>query len=795
MIDARLLVPATAAWLGAVLTIVGADLAGDLESKHAVTLWLGLLGLALVVVAVILGAVMTTTSVTQIIVTASLGLALGICSASGHVWALTASPVSTWIDASATATVEGVVTGEPVTLQLTGAAIWQASTATQVRIATSWVQARGERVLVDLPMSMRVPGSTRVPPPGSRVRVAGRLSRARSPDTAATLQLSASSVIAVVDRPGVIDVAASAMRQGLRSSLEGSSEDAASLVAGLAVGDESMQSAELDTAMRMSGLSHLTAVSGGNVAIILLVVLGIGRLLCWRLPTRVLVGLLALGYFVVLVRPQPSVVRAAIMGVVLLLALLSGGRRSGPAVLATAVLLVVVLSPVLACSWAFALSVFATAGLILLAPAVADRLSSMRLTRRWPPALQEGVAIATAAQLATLPLLLAMGAGVGWVAIPANLLAMPAVAPVTILGLLAAMVAPVSLTVASVIAHVAAWPAAWIAGVAHVCSALPLARMPWPTGWIGVLLLIPAGLICWLVHHVLVRRYPQGVPAKALASIAAVLAVLSVTVMIAPPGRRGWPPPAWIMVMCDVGQGDGIVVNAGDGTAIVVDAGPDPVAMDGCLADLGIWAVSAVILTHFHADHVNGLPGVLRGRTIGAVFVSPVADPPEEVALVDGWLRDADLRAERARVGEVLTVGAVSWRVLWPSRRITAGSIPNNASVVVVMDVDGTTLLLSGDMEAEAQSAVIASEPGLEVDVVKVAHHGSRNQDPDLPEWSHARIALVSVGVGNTYGHPAPETLAEWGSAGALIGRTDESGDLAVTRDESGSLGLVTRGR
>ena len=791
MIDARLLLPAAAAWVGAVLTIVGVDFVGDLGSKHAATLWLGLVGLVLALVSVIIS---MTVPVAQIIVTACLGLALGICSASGQLWALTASPVAPWIDASATAIVEGVVTSEPLTLQPNGAAVWQSHTATQVRIATSAVQARGERVLVDLPISIRMPGSVRVPPPGSRVRVTGRLSRARSPDTAAILQLTASSVIEVVDRPGVIDVAASAMREGLRASLSGAPADASSLVAGLAVGDESMQSAELDAAMRASGLSHLTAVSGGNVAIILLVVLGIGRLLRWRLPTRVIVGLLALGYFVVLVRPQPSVVRAAIRGVVLLLALLSGGRRSGPAVLATAVLLVVVLSPALACSWAFALSVFATGGLILLAPAVASRLSSMRLTRRWPPALQEGVAIAMAAQLATLPLLLAMGASVGWVAIPANLLAMPAVAPVTILGLLAAMVAPLSLQVASVIAHFATWPAGWIAGVAHVCSGLPLARMPWPTGWIGAVLLMPAGLLCWLVRRYLVRRYPQGIPPRVLASLAVALSVLAVTVLAAPPGRRGWPPPSWIMVMCDVGQGDGLVISAGDGTAIVVDAGPDPAAMDGCLTDLGIWAVSAVILTHFHADHVNGLPGVLRGRTIGAVFVSPVSDPPDEVAMIDGWLRDAGLSSQQVRVGEVMTVGAVSWRVLWPSRRINAGSIPNNASVVVVMDVHGTTLLLSGDMEAEAQSAVIASEPGLLVDVAKVPHHGSRNQDPDLPAWSHARIALVSVGVGNSYGHPAPETLDEWAAAGALIGRTDEGGDVAVTKDESGALGLVARG-
>ena len=204
--------------------------------------------------------------------------------------------------------------------------------------------------------------------------------------------------------------------------------------------------------------------------------------------------------------------------------------------------------------------------------------------------------------------------------------------------------------------------------------------------------------------------------------------------------------------------------------------------------------MTALILTHFHADHVNGLPGVLRDRQVAAVFVSPVNDPPEQVAMVLGWLDGIAPAPVAVRVGEVRTTGSVSWRVVWPRRVIRAGSIPNNASVSVVLEAEGTTFLLAGDVEAEAQSAIIAAEPDLRVDVVKVPHHGSRNQDPRLPAWSGGRIALVSVGVGNTYGHPAPETLDAWVRAGALVGRTDEQGDLAVVRDADGNLGLVTRG-
>lgn len=792
MIDARLLLPAVAAWLGAVLVIVFAGMIDDPVERHGIAVVLVCSG-CLIVAALLLLSLWLPPKWRPALRSAAFGLAIGACSASAHVWAMTAEPVAGWSKARVSASVVAVVNGEPVTRSLGSAAVWQSATSTEVRIATSAVSARGDEVIAGLPMTLRVDDPALVPAPGTEITAVGRLGPATKPDIGAVLTMRSGSELTVLRPPGPVDAAASAMRQGLRDSLANVEPNAAALVAGLSVGDESLQSDSLDDAMRASGLSHLTAVSGGNVAIILAVVLGLARLMRWRMPARVIVAMAALGYFVILVRPQPSVVRAAVMGVVMLLALLTGGRRSGPAVLATAVLVIVVVSPALAVSWAFGLSVFATGGLILLTPSVTGALASWRWTRRWPPALQEGVAVTTAAQLATLPLLVAMGASVGWVAIPANLLAMPAVAPVTILGLLAAMVAPFSMPVAAAIAHVAALPAGWIAGVAEHSSALPLAALPWPTGFMGVLLLALLTVLAFIGHRAARRLYPMGVPRRVVTTGIAVVVVMLALSVIAPPSRRGWPPPGWLAVACDVGQGDGFVIRDAGSSAVVIDAGPDPVRIDSCLNDLGVTTVSAFIITHFHADHVNGLPGVLRGRTVGAVFASPIEDPVEQVRMVSGWLGSAAPAPIAVRPGEIQTTGTLSWRVLWPRRVIRAGSVPNNASVGIVLESGGTTFLLTGDVEAEAQTAIIAAEPGLRVDVVKVPHHGSRNQDPRLPAWSGGRIALVSVGIGNTYGHPAPETLDAWHQVGALVGRTDEQGDLAVVRDDAGHLGLVAR--
>jgi competence protein ComEC len=173
------------------------------------------------------------------------------------------------------------------------------------------------------------------------------------------------------------------------------------------------------------------------------------------------------------------------------------------------------------------------------------------------------------------------------------------------------------------------------------------------------------------------------------------------------------------------------------------------------------------------------------------VLVTSIEEPLQQAAFVYRTLAAAGITAAVAHADDMGGVGSISWRVLWPRRRIDAGSVPNNSSVVLLADVDGVSMLLTGDVEPEAQAAIINAESSVQVDVMKVPHHGSRYQDPRLPAWSHARVALISVGEGNMYGHPAPETVRAWQQAGALVARTDIGGDLAVIGGQS--LGLVSR--
>jgi len=344
------------------------------------------------------------------------------------------------------------------------------------------------------------------------------------------------------------------------------------------------------------------------------------------------------------------------------------------------------------------------------------------------------------------------------------------------------------------LAWVAALPTLGIAWVARACADVPMGTLPWPDGAFGALLLasLSIGLLFtgpWLM--VTIRGHPWALASLAVLTLAAAW----------PTSGLIWPSPNWRVVACDVGQGDGLVLASGPGHAVVVDAGPDPGLIDNCLTRLQVKVVDAVVLTHFHADHIDGLPGVLRGRVVRQIYTSPVPDPEFQVRAVQGWATGGGIPVQPLYPGDLLSWGSVQAAVLWPARVLHEGSLPNNGSVVLSVDVSGLRVLMLGDVETGAAHEVLLAlrrdpsyraSPGF--DVIKVAHHGSRLQDPALLAEVRAPVALISVGADNTYGHPAQGTLDLLRANGSEVFRTDQRGDVAVTRDGVGSVLVSARG-
>ncbi|MFH8979780.1 ComEC/Rec2 family competence protein [Streptomyces varsoviensis] len=640
--------------------------------------------------------------------------------------------------------------------------------------------------------------------PSTGLRVRGQLAPpAREGERiAAVVRVGGGGPSRVIRPPTAAQRVAGRLRAGLRDATEGLAPDARALLPGLVVGDTARVSPELDAAFRATDLTHLLAVSGSNLTIILVLLIGpahlAGRAERRGLAARLGVPLRATAWlgggltlaFVVVCRPDPSVLRAAACGLITLLAIGTGRRRTLLPALAGAVMLLVFYDPWLARSYGFLLSVLATAALLTIAP----RWSAALRHRGLPPRAAEALAAAAAAQAVCAPVVVVLAARVSLVAVPCNLLAELAVGPATVLGFAALAVAPLALPAAAGLAWLAGWPAGWIAAVARTGAGLPGAEFGWPEGWGGGLLLAGAtGAAVFVGRRAL--HHPLLCAAVALLLLVAVVRPAPLTRAV-----TGWPPPGWRMVACDVGQGDALVLAAGPGTAVVVDAGPEPRAVDRCLSDLGVETVPLLVLTHFHADHTEGLPGALRGRAVGAIETTTLEEPPEQVAAVRREAAAARVPVVAAVPGERRHVGGLSWEVLWPPAAAgPAGAAveegPNDASVTLLVRTGGLTALLLGDLEPPAQQALLAAHPELTaVDVVKVAHHGSAYQDPELIRRVRPRLAVISCGAHNVYGHPAPRTVAALRSGGAAVLRTDTDGPVAVVGDGSGVVRAGRRG-
>lgn len=693
------------------------------------------------------------------------GSALGVAL---RLTAVTSGPVRALAVHGGTARLDAVVTGDPKAVVRVGAIHHRETVIVPARVE----EVARRRVRVPVLVLAGAAQWKRVLP-SQRVRFTASLTPPRPGELLAAVALVRGPPV-VLGAPSRLQSAAEAIRVHLRAAVGGLPADQRGVLPGLVDGDTSLLQPDLADAFTRAGLTHLMAVSGENLSLVLGAILALGRLV--RLGRRagpLLAGVAIIG-FVIVARPSPSVVRAAVMGGIALVAVVSGRERQGVPTLCGAVLVLVLIDPELARSYGFALSVLATAGILVLAPPWRERLS-----RRMPRGLAEPLAVSAAAHAACSPVLAMLGAGVSLVAVPANLLAAPAVGPATLLGVSAAMAGPIFLPAARLIVVPAGFAVGWITGVARSCAQLPFAVVSWPAGLAGVALLLAAIVAAALTLR---RPLPRRIAAAALAGIAVTVLGLR---LIAP----GWPPRGWLFVTCDVGQGDGLVLYAGRGQAVVVDTGPDPRPMDRCLRDLKVATVPLLVLTHPHADHIDGLPGVLRGRSVGTIVISPDTDGEERRLLPGRTTRTAS-------VGDVWTVGPLTLTVIGPLTRTPvtprdSGTTVNNVSVVMLARWPGLSVLLCGDVEIEAQRELLAAGVPT-AQVLKIPHHGSSHQDPAFLAAVHARIAIASVGAGNDYGHPAPATMSELTRLGEHVYRTDRDGDVAVIRSRAGPA-AVTR--
>ncbi len=571
------------------------------------------------------------------------------------------------------------------------------------------------------------------------------------------------------------------IKSAFLSSL-GQVSDAEALVAGLAIGERDLLSESAQNSMREVSLTHLVAVSGANLAIVmgavwfLLGYLGLSRNLRFLFSGLSLVG------YILLVGPEPSVIRAGAMAFAVLFAM-ALGRGSNPLhALALAVVVLLLLDQSLATDLGFALSVVATAGLLIGANPIAKRLGFLPL----PLALALGAGIA--AQVFTLPVMVLIQSGFPIFGIAANLLVEPVVAPVTVLGILSVLSVPFSEPISNLAAYLATFGTDWILGVASFFSSPPQTRLHLVGGFEGQLLLW--ALVVLLASAVSFEGGARRVATTALGVVSIFVLLLSSADVV----RHHRALSDWDLISCDVGQGDAVLVRS-MGIVALIDVGKEPDAIQDCLLQAGVVEVDLLILTHYDLDHVGGIAG-LGQISIKKVLVSGYEDDRPVVGVVDRFLVSKGVFATESVAGQSADFGDCTLQVIAPINPQLAES-SNDASIVTFFDCPRFQFLNLADTGEVAQGKLLSSVRAL-VDlnrtrIVKVAHHGSKDQSQGLYEAFMPDVAIYSVGQGNTYGHPTNKALAMTERLGAVNLRTDISGAIGVHFTEE--LELYTAGK
>jgi len=545
----------------------------------------------------------------------------------------------------------------------------------------------------------------------------------------------------------------------------------AGLMRGMTLGDDSAMPTELRDAMRRSGLGHLVAASGANVALLVLLVFALGAALSAPRSVRLAVALIAVALYVPLAGSGASIQRAGVMGAAGLVAGLASRPTSRWYALLLAAIVTLAIDPLASEQPGWQLS-FAAVGSIAL---LAAPLSSLIESRGAPPLLSEPMALTAAATIGSAPVAAATFGTLSLVSLPANLAAALLVAPVTWLGMVAALVGQLSAPLAAPLTWLAYWPLSALVAIARFSAALPAAQISAggpavAAGCVSLALLVRFGRS---------RRY--ALPVAALFAV-----VLAATIFVS--GRHSAlaaPPAGTVRIsFLDVGQGDATLLQS-DGHAVLIDSGPPDAGVAELLRQSGVERLDLLVATHAQADHLGGADEVLA-----AIPVAALLDGRDGVVEAEGMEMEASARSRHVPLltpaaGDSIKLGSLTLEILSPpgNSRPPPGADPNQRAVVILARSPALRLLLTADAESDVLGPLALPA----VNVLKVSHHGSADAGlPRLLEQLRPTIAVIEVGARNSYGHPTPETLAALSSAGAQTWRTDKDGTVRIEVDRAG---------
>ncbi|MFT4147502.1 MAG: DNA internalization-related competence protein ComEC/Rec2 [Micrococcaceae bacterium] len=577
-----------------------------------------------------------------------------------------------------------------------------------------------------------------------------------------------SALTVVQDTPEWLQTVQS-LRQVFTQTLAQTHENTQSLLPGFLYGETSQHSTQLKETFRITGLSHISAVSGANCALILLITATLFQLHRFPVVVRCVFQLVVLAIFIALVRAEASALRAGIMAALALVWTVTDRKINFYHALACTILLVVIYDPWISTNFGFLLSCTASLALVVSTQTCAKAL-------KLPAKLAFPLAVPIVTQVWCLPLLVLFSDGIPLYSIPANILIVPAVSVISIIGYLVFIV-PVSCNIFAVFLD---FFSNYIVTVSQFFTQLPAATLAFPKGFLGFLTILALYTVIFILHK------------KCIIFRKTLLAMMFVLWVCCQLFHENFFNTTVLqtgdIVQCDIGQGDAYLIATKPHHALMFDVGPEQGKVSNCLKYFHIETIDLLIITHFHDDHFGALDQVLETVTIGEVFLPSNATPEPLAQETLDKFENQQIPTHRVHAGLQGHHHNVSWNVLWPEIHNDSEENINNTSLVlstrIASETGEVSALFTGDSEEEVHQAL--SKTIQPHDILKVPHHGSKTTSPELFRQVQPQLALISAGKHNKHKHPHPSIIQLLEQQQVHIVRSDEKGSTVIRKTLNG---------
>ncbi len=577
-----------------------------------------------------------------------------------------------------------------------------------------------------------------------------------------------------VEGPALLPRLLRCMRQQIESNvLRFLSARESGLLLGIMLGDKGHMTSLMQSRFTRAGVAHVMVVSGLHVGMIALIAFWLARLCRLEICKRAVLTMVLVAFYALISGCRPSVLRAALVIGISLLGWLLGREKHLIAALSTAGLVLLVYDPFLLFEIAFQLSFIATLSIAVIVPLLQRQLEQFAVFSRRP--LQIFLA-SIAVQVGVVPVLMYHFGELSLISAFSNVVIVPLIGPVLALGLVASCLSAISCFLAQPLFAMLGFVLGLINRITTSLASLSFSSISAMISLRGMLIyyILLAALVIWI------RRSKETLSRAFIQFVSLLIPVGIIWWQILVNG----PPAQFTAHFLDVGQGDAAAIRSPTGATILVDGGPDRHVTKNLLASRGIRRIDLLVLSHPHADHINGLVELVEGGNVGLVLMGKSSDSSPEYSEFRAAVSDRAIPKITAKEGMKLQVGPDLLACVLSDSHMSKDSDLNNESLVLKIEYGDLSLLFAGDVEEEGELDLLGLRQDLRSSILKVPHHGSdRSADRTFLKSVKPKAAIISAGKDNRFGHPSRAAIRNLKSLGTEIYRTDQDGNVTITSD------------